>query len=132
MLVQRRIEQLFIGRQDYDEREWDDRAQQESANEPPERRSRKPRRHRSKETHGCQGGLHHSGSPIARREFSRSYFYTAFHSGWVFNETEVNCGPCKQAAREHGDEFGNLAHQSPLFCTKLDQSAISRWSLCSD
>ena len=49
MLVQRRIEQLLVGRQDYDEREWDDSAQQESANEPPERRSRKPRRHRSEE-----------------------------------------------------------------------------------
>jgi hypothetical protein len=60
--IQRWIEQLLVGRQDYDEREWDNSAQQESANEPPERRSRKPRRHRSKETHGCQGRLNHSGS----------------------------------------------------------------------
>jgi hypothetical protein len=42
MLVQRRIEQLLVGRQDYDGREWDDSAQQEPANHPQEARPGKP------------------------------------------------------------------------------------------
>jgi hypothetical protein len=114
MLVQRRIEQLLVGRQDYDKREWDDSAQQESANQPPDGCSRKPRPHRSKETHGCQGRLHHSGSTIAGCEFVRSYFDSAFHSGWMFDQIDVDRGSCEQAAGQDGNEFGNLARKSPL------------------
>jgi hypothetical protein len=51
---------------------------------------------------------------IARRKFSRSYFYSAFHSGWMFNEVDVYGGSREQAAGEHSNEFSNLTHRSPL------------------
>ena len=48
---------------------------------------------------------------IARGEFSRSYFYSAFHSGRMFNEADVYGGSRKLAAGEHSTEFSNLAHR---------------------
>jgi hypothetical protein len=76
-----------------------------------------------KETHGCQGRLHHSGSTIAGREFVRSYIDSAFHSGWMFDKIDVDGGSREQAARQDCNKFGNLAHRFFL-PTKLSQMKI--------
>src|SRR4029077_12504719 len=64
-----------------------------------------------KQAPSCQSRLHDASPPIARRKFSRSYFDAAFHSGWMFNEADVDGGSCEQAAAEHSNEFSNLARR---------------------
>jgi len=92
-------------------REGDDRNLQDSGNDPPECCPGKPCCSRRQQAHGCQRHLHDGSPVIARGKFSRSYFYSAFHSGRMFDEAEVDGGSCEQAAREHTNEFGNLTHQ---------------------
>jgi len=45
---------------------------------------------------------------IARGKFSRSYFYSAFHSDRMFNEADVDGGSREQPTCEHCKEFGDL------------------------
>ena len=49
----------------------------------------------------------------------------AFHSGRMFDEADVDGGSCEEAAREHSNEFGNLAHRLP----PLAHASISLSSL---
>src|SRR5437588_13004538 len=128
--VQGRVQQLLIGRQDDDECERDDRNLQGSGNDPPECCSGKPCCNRRQQAHGCQRHLHDGSPVIARGKFSRSYFYSAFHSGRMFNEADVYGGSREQAAGEHGNEFSYLSHQSILSARSSSTHHIMRaaWS----
>jgi len=43
----------------------------------------------------------------------------------MFNEADVGGGSCEQAAREHRNEFGDLAHQSPLSKVKAPSTVLT-------
>jgi hypothetical protein len=72
MLVLRRVEQPSVGRQDYDEREWDDSAQQHSGRDPNDARPGKLCGNGKQQAQCCKVSLHDSGSAVARRKFGRS------------------------------------------------------------
>jgi hypothetical protein len=84
------------------------------------------------QSHRCRSRLQDSGSTIAGREFGRGYFHPALHPCGMFDKIDVDGGSCEQAAREHGDEFRNLTHESPLSERSIEQAAISRCPLCPD
>jgi hypothetical protein len=44
-------------------------------------------------------------------KFGRSYFSSAFHSGRMFDEADVDGGTREQPTCQHGNEFGNLVHR---------------------
>jgi hypothetical protein len=98
---------MLVRRQDHNQREWDDRTEQNSRNDPPECHSGKPRCNGGDQSHRCQGRLHDTGSAVAGWKFSRRYFYSAFHSGRMFNKADIDGGSREQTAREHSNEFSN-------------------------
>jgi hypothetical protein len=62
----------------------------------------------------AKGRLHDGGSTITGRKLGRGYLQTAFHSGGMFDTIDLDGGSCEPASRQDRNEFGNLAHKSPL------------------
>src|SRR5260370_39354692 len=100
-----------MGGKDDNKCEGDDRNLQDSGNDPPERCPAKPCCNRRQQAHSRQRHLQDGSPVIARGKFSRSYFSSAFHSGRMFDEADVDGSTREQPTCQRGNEFGKLTHR---------------------
>jgi hypothetical protein len=97
------VEQALVRRQNYEQRERDHDAEQQTTHEHLGSSPLDPSYGRDDEACGGERGLHDGRAPVARAELRGRDGGTALEAGWVLDEGDVKRRPREQPRADDGD-----------------------------